>query len=303
MNRMLKILATALLCATAVFAEDDEEDEAEAGPDMRPLVYIDAKAIENKTDNQKANFKGLIDRLNNALTECGIYRVINSTDISTGVADDDTFKVVADDGGKESKIETPAFKIYMTVMQYGFAAAGGTDMYGNTSQAQQAKIELILRVVNMRTKETVKSKNISRSASGSATAAANLAEQVLQEANKKVTNDIVNELVKITPFSVLDTEDGEILVDAPSNRVKVGQQLLVYRKGRKIKNPRTGKLMARERQVAVISVTTLSEDCVTCKLVSGEAKENDIVRIPDIPPAAAAAPAAAAPVPAGAAPF
>ena len=289
MNSMTRIFATAaLLAATAAFADDDD---VEAGPDTRPVVYIDAKAIENKTGGS-ANFSGLIDRLNNALAECGIYRVMNSTDVSQGTADDDTFKVVADDGGKESKIETPEMKIYMTVMQYGYAKSGGQDMYGRSSNTSQAKIELILRVVDMRTKETLKSKNISRSATGTASAAANLDEQVLQEANKKVVNDIIAELVLLTPFNVLDVEKGEVVVDAPPSRLKPGQQLVVYKKGKKIKNKRTGKVTAKESQVAVIGVVTLSEDSVTCKLLSGEIKpdadaeegaeyDKYIVRIPE----------------------
>jgi len=270
MNSMTRIFATAaLLAATTVFADDDDVEE---GPDTRPVVYIDAGAIENKTDNAGANFSGLIDRLDNALVECGVYRVLNSKSVSNGVKDDDIFKVVADDGGKESKIETPGFKIYMTIMQYGFAKSGGQDMYGRSSETRQAKIELILKVVDMRTKETLKSKNISRSATGTATAAANLEEQTLQTANKQVVNDIVSELVSLTPFNVLDVENGEVVVDVPSSRVKPGQQLLVYKKGKKIKNKRTGKVSAKESQVAVIGVVTLSEDSVTCKLLSGEIK-------------------------------
>lgn len=313
MNTMMKALAVGFI-ALSVSAFAEEDDEMKDGPDTRTLVFIDPKAIENKTDNAKANFQGLIDRLNNGLTECGIYRVMNSTDVSRGVADDDTFKVVADDGGKESKIETPAMKIYMTVMQYGFAKAGGTDMYGKSSATHQAKIELILRVVDMRTKETLKSKNISRSATGTATAEANLAEQVLQEANKKVVNDIVDVLVQLTPFSVLDVENDEIVVDVPSNRVKPGQQLVVFKKGKKIKNKRTGKVTAKESQVATIGVVTLSEDSVTCKLLGGKIEKDDeaeegseydkyVVKIPDA--AVAVAPAAPPAVPAGsaAAPF
>lgn len=304
MNNAVKILATSLLCATAAFAGDDDEDVKD-GPDTRPVVFVDAKAIENKTDNPKANFNGLIDRLDNGLTECGIYRVLNSKSVSVGTADDDVFKVVGDDGGKESKIETPALKIYMTIMQYGFAKAAGTDMYGKSSATQQAKIELILKVVDMRTKETLKSKNIARSATGTTSVEANLTEQVLQEANKQVVNDIIAELVKITPFNVLDVEKGEVVVDVPSNRVKPGQQLTVYKKGKKIKNKRTGKVTAKESQVATIGVVTLSEDSVTCKLLNGEIKPDEdaeegseydkfIVRIPDAP-AVPVAPVAAPP--------
>lgn len=286
-NKILLIAAT--LFVAPAFADDD----AEAGPDMRPYVYIDAKAIENKTDNPAANFKGLIDRLDNGLTESGIYRVINSKSVSEGVKDDDAFSVVADDGGKGSKIETPAMKIYMTVMQYGFASSSGTDMYGKSSSTRQAKIELILKVVDMRTKETLKSKNISRSATGVATAQANLSEQVLQEANKQVVNDIIGELIKLTPFNVIDVENNEVVIDAPASSVKPGMQLVVYKKGKAIRNRRTGKVTSKQTKAAVIGVVTIGEDSVTCKLLEGkitpneDAEEGDeylkyIVRVPDV---------------------
>jgi len=289
---MHKLCLIFFLVFWGLFAFFSQAEEAEDGPDMRSMVFIDAKAIENKSDNPEANFKGLIDRLNNGLTECGIYRVMNSSDLSAGAADDDLFKVVADDGGKESQVQTPAMKIYMTILQYGYAKAISQDMYGNATATYQAKIELILKVVDMRTKETLKSKNISRSATGTATTQANLIEQVLQEANKIVVNDIIDELIKITPFSVLDCENGDAVIDIPANLLVKGQELPVFKKGKKIKNKRTGKVTARESQVATISVVLIGEDSVTCKLKSGEITPDEtaeegaeydmyIVRIPD----------------------
>ena len=296
----------------SVFVAYGQDADEENGPDTRPMVYIDAKAIENKSDNKDANFKGLIDRLNNGLTECGVYRVLNSSDLAAGAADDDVFKVVSDDGGKESKVETPAMKIYMTVMQYGYAKDAKQDMYGNAIATFQAKIELILKVVDMRTKETLKAKNISRSATGTATTQSNLVEQVLQEANKRVVNDIIDVLVSLTPFGVMEVEGKEVVIDAPGNRLVQGQELPVYKKGKKIKNKRTGKVTARESQVATICVVTIGEDSVTCMLKTGEIPPEEdaeegaeydkyIIRIPEknaSSPAKAANAPAPAPLPA-----
>ena len=269
MKKLSTILALALISATPAVADDGDEK----GPDMRPLVFVDEKAIENKTDVANANFGGLIDRLNNALTESGIYRVLTPKDIGAGLVDDQLFKSLATDGGKDSTMKTPALKIAMTIMQYGYAKAASQDIYGRSSETRQAKIELILRVVDMRSRETVKSKNISRSATGNASVKdTNLGEQVLQTACKTVVDDIVDTLVALTPFSVLDVENGEVTVDVPPNRVKPGCQLIVYKKGRKVRNKRTGKVTAKESQVAVIGVQTLSEDSVTCKLLNGEIK-------------------------------
>lgn len=310
MKKLTTILVLGFIGALSAFANDNSEN----GPDMRPLVFIDEKAIENKTDVSNANFGGLIDRLNNALTESGIYRVLTPKDIGAGLVDDQLFKSLATDGGKESTMKTPALKIAMTIMQYGYATASSKDLYGRSTATRQAKIELILRVVDMRSRETVKSKNIARSATGNATAQSNLDEQVLQTASKAVVDDIVNTLVALTPFSVLDVENGEVSVDVPSNRVKPGSQLIVYKKGRKVRNKRTGKVTAKESQVAVIGVQTLSEDSVTCKLLNGEIKPDSnaeegseydsyTVKFPEESPASAPAPTPPQPVGTSAAPF
>ena len=288
-KRFLLLSLLALACAFITYGQETDD---EVGPDTRPMVFLGEGTIENKSDNKRANFDGLIDRLSNGLTECGVYRVLNAFDLSAGAADDDIFKVISDDGGKESKVETPAMKVYMTVMQYGFAQNASQDMYGNVQATFQAKIELILKVVDMRTKETLKSKNIARSATGTATTQSNLVEQVLQEANKKVVNDIIEVLISITPFGVMDVEGKEVLIDAPGNRLSQGQELPVFKKGKKVRNKRTGKLTARESQVATICVVTISEDSVTCMLKSGEITPDEeadegyeydkyVVRIPE----------------------
>ncbi|MBQ3314845.1 MAG: hypothetical protein IJG70_02655 [Kiritimatiellae bacterium] len=272
MNKIIASVVIGIAVASPVIAEEADED----GPDMRPLVFVDEKSIENKTDVANPNFGGLVDRLNNALTESGIYRVLTPKDIGAGLVDDQLFKSLSTDGGSESTMKTPALKVAMTVMQYGYASTQSQDLYGKTTSTRQAKIELILRVVDMRSRETIKSKNISRSATGNATAKlSNMNEQVLQTACKMVVDDIVDTLVSLTPFSVLDVENGEVTIDVPSNRVKPGQQLVVYKKGKKVRNKRTGKVTAKESQVAVVGVQTLAEDSVTCKLLSGEIKPDE----------------------------
>jgi len=289
-------------------------EECADGPDMRPLVFVDEKAIENKTDAAHPNFGGLVDRLNNALTESGIYRVLTPKDIGAGLVDDQLFKSLSTDGGKDSSMKTPAYKIALTIMQYGYAKSSGKDMYGKLTSAQHAKIELILRVVDMRSRETLKSKNIARSASGSATVQSNLGEQVLQEACRSAVNDIVATLVQLTPFSVLDVENDEVTIDVPSNRVKQGQQLEVFRLGKRVKNKRTGKVTAKESSVAIIGVQTLSEDSVTCKLLRGaivpDANAEDdskfdayVVRIIEAPPVVTTQSLPAAPTGTAANPF
>ena len=97
----------------------------------------------------------------------------------------------------------------------------------------------------------------------------------------------------MTPFNVIDVENNEVVIDAPASSVKPGMQLVVYKKGKSIRNRRTGKVTSKQTKVAVIGVVTIGEDSVTCKLLEGkitpneDAEEGDeylkyIVRVPDV---------------------
>ena len=98
----------------------------------------------------------------------------------------------------------------------------------------------------------------------------------------------------MTPFNVIDVENSEVVIDAPASSVKPGMQLVVYKKGKAIRNRRTGKVTSKQTKVAVIGVVTIGEDSVTCKLLEGkitpdeDADDGDeylkyIVRIPEVP--------------------
>ena len=84
MKNIACALSALALCVAPVWAADDD-DEEKAGPDPRPFVSIDAEHIENKTDNKTANFSSLIDRLNNALTETGLWRVMDMKDLADAI--------------------------------------------------------------------------------------------------------------------------------------------------------------------------------------------------------------------------
>jgi len=295
------ILASVLALASAqIWAEDDEEN----GKDTRPYVSINQEDIVNKTDNPNANFKGLIDRLNNEFVECGLYRVMNMEDLFKAVKKNDVMKVAADDGGKESKIETPGFYIGMTIMKYGVGAGASVNRLTSTATAlEEARVELILKVVDAQTAETIKSKNIESGAKGSTTMSGNLREQVLQAASKSACKKIVQELIKLTPFAVLDVEEGVVQLDVPGSVAKPGMQMVVLKQGKGKKSKRTGKVTKKETKVATVGITSVTEESCSAKIIEGEIKpigdDEDtqydpyIVRFPDGDPAKAIPPPAA----------
>lgn len=274
---MKKSLLWALAFAVSAVLPVCAADEEEKGEDTRPYVSINQEDVVNKTDNARAHFDALIDRLNNDLVETGLYRVMSMEDAMKVQKKQAQMSVIADDGGGETKVATPGFFVGMTITTYGItSAASHNALTGAGTGTEIAKIELILKVVDARTGETIKSKNIDGSAMGSASAASNLREQVLQAASKKAVEKIVYELVKLTPFGVLDVEDGVVSIDVPGSLkimgkpIQIGTQFVVSKLSKGKKSKRTGKVTKSEKQVAVLSVTSVGEDSCSAKILTGE---------------------------------
>lgn len=274
MKKIKWILCAAAVSAMAVplWAEDDEK-----GEDARPYVSINQEDVVNKTDNKTANFSALIDRLNNDLVETGLYRVMSMEDAMKVQKKAEQMSVIADDGGGETKVATPGFFVGMTITTYGLTSAAAQNaLTGSITGTEVGKIELILKVVDARTGETIKSKNLDGTATGQVTdAASNLREQVLQKATKTACQKIVYELIKLTPFGVLDVENGVVSLDVPGSLkimgkpVQPGTQFVVSKLGKGKKSKRTGKVTRSEKQVAVVSVTSVGEDSCSAQILSG----------------------------------
>lgn len=304
MKKLVYALSALALFVSPAWAEDDEDEEA--GPDPRPFVSIDAEHIENKTDNKSANFSSLIDRLNNALTETGLWRVMDMKDMADAIKKNDQLALAAN-AKKLDDFETPGWMIKLAITTYGVASAKSQDaLMGNVTSHEQGKVELILRVVDQKG-ETLKSKNITGQSYGNAAAAANLKEQVLQDANKKACNLIVAALIEMTPFYIADIEDGVVNVDIGKPTVKVGQVLRVMKQGKGKKSRRTGKVTKTEKEVARIQIISATDELSQAKIIGGEIKPDEddeddpykkyIVRFVDpeqdksnVPPATPAAP-------------
>ena len=253
-------------------------------------------------------FKSLVDRLNNALTETGLWRVMDMKDLADALKKNDQMALAAN-AKKVDDFETPGWMIKMSVTTYGVASAKSQDaLMGNVTSHEQGKVELILRVVDQKG-ETLKSKNVSAQSYGNAAATANLREQVLQDVNKKACALIVTALIEMTPFYISDVEDGVVHLDIGKPTVQVGQQMRVMKLGKGRKSKRTGKVTKSEKEVARLQVVSASDETSQAKVLGGEIKPGDdeddpykkyVVRFDDAEqdalntPAPAAAPAAAA---------
>ena len=219
-------------------------------------------------------FKSLVDRLNNALTETGLWRVMDMKDLADALKKNDQMALAAN-AKKVDDFETPGWMIKMSVTTYGVASAKSQDaLMGNVTSHEQGKVELILRVVDQKG-ETLKSKNVSAQSYGNASTAANLKEQVLQDANKKACNLIVAALIEMTPFYISDIEDGVVHFDIGKPTVQVGQQMRVMKLGKGRKSKRTGKVTKSEKEVARLQVVSASDETSQAKVLGGEIKPGD----------------------------
>ena len=273
MKKLACCLSALALFVTPAWADDDDEDE-KAGPDPRPFVSIDAEHIENKTDQPNANFKSLVDRLNNALTETGLWRVMDMKDMADAIKKNDQLALAAN-AKKIDDFETPGWMVKMSVTMYGVASAQSQNaLMGNVTSHEQGKVELILRVIDQKG-ETLKSKNISAQSYGNASVAANLKEQVLQDANKKACDLIVAALIEMTPFYIADVEDGLVNVDIGKPTVQVGQVLRVMKQGKGKKSRRTGRVTKSEKEVARLQVVSATDEMCQAKVLGGEIKPGD----------------------------
>lgn len=314
MKRFAIVFSALALCAAPLWADDDD-DEEKAGPDPRPFVSIDTEHIENKTDKTTANFQSLIDRLNNALTETGLWRVMDMKDMMDAIKKNDKLALAAN-AKKLDDFETPGWMVKMAITTYGLTTAKSQNaLSGVVTSIEQGKVELILRVVDQKG-ETLKSKNISAVSAGTATVSSNLREQVLQDASRKACNLIVAALIEMTPFYIIDVDGGLVNLDIGKPTVRIGQQMRVMKQGKGRKSKRTGKVTKSEKEVARLQIVSASDETSQARILGGAITPGDdeddpykkyIVRFADAEQDAMNTPApaapAAAPVNDSAAPF
>ncbi len=274
MNKRLTFFTSRLvLLALGVFTTNTLcAEELTDGPDMRPIVSIDKKNIENKTNQPRANFNTLIDRLDHELTQTSFYRVVDIAALEETIKKDEMYGVIADNANCGTDITKAALLVRMSVTTYGFSSEAVRNAYTlATEKSQIARVELILKIIDAYTGETKTSRNLSESACVARTVHGrgrdNDAEEALQDACRKVCRQIVKELVKYTPFYVLSIEDGSVMTDIPPTVCKIGDMYHVFKQGKGVKNRRTGKVVRSEKKIALVRIESVSEDCSMASVV------------------------------------
>ena len=268
------MMAAGIIFPAAAFAYGDEDEQV--AEDTRKMVLVDGKNIQNKTDSPKANFKAMVDRINHELVSCGLFRVLNEEDWETALKEAEKSAVAADDGGIQTDIKSAGYVLKLSISQYGFSKEYSTDIYGNKTVHQVAKVELTLRIADLKNGQTYRSVNLARQMVAGQTALAvagqyksgNYAENALQAACAEVAKDIVKELVKLTPFYVIGVEDGMVILDVPAAVAKKGMLFEIRKAGKARVNRRTGKKTVARKSFCVVQVVNVSEDSCDTRIVA-----------------------------------
>ena len=279
------ICAGAALCfAPAAFAE-------EAAEDLRPVIGVDAKFIENKTSNPHQNFTALVDRLTHALTELGIYQVINAKDLEELLKNNDIEWVLYDEIGEPNKPLRRSCYMRFVVTSYGWQTTHSHDRMTGTNVSQVvAELEAILFLVDSKTGKMLKSVNLEPVRVGRALVTgtnqrttANLGETALQDAARTLVANAVREIIRFTKFAVLDVDaqTGEIMIEPTAGITKVGDLFKVLRPGKKIRTKRG--FVQKTKDVGIIQVTEVGEDYCTAVLIqtyeeNAKVKNGDMIQ-------------------------
>ncbi len=309
----MKKIICCIFSLVTLFSAQALVSAQEDGKDTRPIICIDTTKLVNKTDNRRANFSALVDRLTHEFTNNGIYRVVTMEDFAAALVDLEKWTAGADTAPGSTKIAPPAYQIRLTVAKYGISSSIGRNMYGSGSRSEFADVEFIMTIVDGKTALTLKSINISsRKILNASTAAgtrrvSNDREQILQAACQDACKKAVMEMMKYANFYVIDVSGKQITIDTPPSVAAIGSTFDIFKTGKKIRNRRTGKVRFQEIKVATIRITAQNEDDCTGLVIQNHTndpiKTDYIVRPSQLQAAPAAAPVQNSFTPSAAAPF
>ena len=291
---MKKVLLTTIV--SFAFLNSAMLNAEEAQPrDNRAVLLIDVKDISNRT-KEPVDVSGLADRLEDVLSESGMYRVITKNSIGRSIKEKELFEFLGGEKVEESKLKVPGYRAAMTILQWStdtnvshFSHKKKHHLHRSsqvetTVETRIARVEIMFKVTDLRNHgETVftdkflaevSDKSVANVKSGrkgkSGTTGKGLRKEdvYLSKAVDKVMEDFCEKLKDIQPFHIIAcSDDGELTLDVPSSIVKVGDILKVYSLGQAVVSKRTGKTTRSETEVASIRVTATNEEGSTAEFV------------------------------------
>lgn len=280
----------------------EDVDAKSDGVDRRPIVYLDENSVQNNTESQ-VNEKSIIDRVENALMMSGM-RVETDHSIIESVRNSELFSVVKGEKTDLVAVERPAFRADVSILQCKCVAKNEertwkkhkkhtfkeTDRrdYTEKIESKSAIVELNLRLVNIKTGETVLSKNVLGKDSAEhsllteeysgrkGNQKSNLEsggdlrsdEYYIEKATDEAMRQFATSMFDVLPFHITScTTAGVVTIDAPGWLIKKGMLLDVLNLGNPMSG-KNGKVSRSETKVATIEVTSVEGDRCTGEFTS-----------------------------------
>ena len=291
---MKKILLTTIVSFALLNSAMLNAEEAQPR-DNRAVLLIDVKDISNRS-KESVDVSGLADRLEDVLSESGMYRVVTKNSIGRSIKEKELFEFLSGEKVEEAKLKVPGYRAAMTVLQWSTDTNVSHSSHKkkhhfhrsskeeSTIETRIARVEIMFKVTDLRNHgETVftdkflaevSDRSVTKTKSGrkgkSGTTGKGLREEdvYLSAAVDKVMVDFCEKLKDIQPFHIIAcSDDGVLTLDVPSSVVKVGDILKVYSLGRAVVSKRTGKTTRSETEVASIRVTATNEEGSTAEFV------------------------------------
>lgn len=281
--------ALTLLNAAVVIADDTRPH------DNRAVLLIDVRDIKNRTKAQ-VDLSGLADRLEDVMSDSGIYRVLTKKSLERSIQEKELFEFLSEGKIDEAKLNVPGYRAELTVLQWSTDTNTSTSTEKKkhhfhrssktekTVETRTARVEIMFKVTDLRNHgETVftdkflaevSDRSVAKVRSGrkgkSNRSGKGLREEdvYLSDAIDKVMEDFCEKLKDIQPYHIIAcSDDGVLTLDAPASIVKIGDVLRVFSLGQTVVSKRTGKVTRSETEVASIRVTAANEEGSTAEFV------------------------------------
>lgn len=282
MNTLYRYFLIAILTAFSAIStyciaadDDDTEERVAEAEDTRPIISVDDRKFQNKTNDKNLNFSSLAERITHVVTQSGLFQVMNREDLSNVLdAKEEDFVIFGEE--TELKLKKQACWIRLTVIQYDVREKDHYDIYTKrTIRRMDGEVEFIASIVDAKTALVLKSVNCKGSFSDSLeadigeTVKGNIRETVLQNSVAKAARELIAYLTEFSSYTVMDDEaaGGVVLVDIPGTFVDVGECLLVSKPTKKRWHPRRKKWIGADILVAEIQIVRRDNDFCYAKVV------------------------------------
>ena len=288
---------SAALSQIAKSVEDGQRGDV--NEDMRPIFLVDPKDVHVrcKGDGADINVEGVLDIMEDCLKDTDLCRVLTKKSVERSLKEQALFATLSGKTEDLSQIAAPAYRVELSIERYKFKVEfkeyqkvrkhtfKKASVSKSTDTIVAADVQIVIKVVDLKTGLLCLSENLHGECSDVSTAASfsgrkgesssdgkmlSSSEKYLNAAVGKIMDEFANRVKEMQKFSVVScSEDGVVTIDATDRVFNVGEQVSLFKLGDAKVSQRTGR-------------TTRSETCVAKAVVVNASSSGTDLRIETI---------------------